>query len=113
MGYNFTRMDDGEEWTCNRPLWDFLLDSARAKGWQPTGTYKIDEVSGDEDPAWDPNDYHSNSGQGVMGNDVESMVSALKLFDEQECPKGVEKEIISGFIRWAMLDDEYPGFEIY
>lgn len=106
-------MDDGEEWTCNRPLWDFLLDSARSKGWQPTGTYKIDEESGDDDPTWDSRDYHSNSGQGVMGSDVESMVSALKLFDQEESPKGEEKEIISGFIRWSVLDGEFPGFEIY
>ena len=113
MGYNLSRMDDGEEWKCNTSIWNFLLDSARAKGWQPTGTYKIDEESGDEDPTWDSKDYDTNSGQGVMGSDVESMVSALKLFDEQECPKEEEKEIISEFIQWAVLDGEYPGFEIY
>ena len=53
MGYNLSRMDDGLEWTCSQSLWSFVLESAKEKGWQPMGTFKIDDDSGDEDPAWD------------------------------------------------------------
>ena len=64
-------MDDGAEWTCNNPLWAFLLTAANRSGWQPIGTLRIDDESGEEDQSWDKENYHSNDGQGVTGKDAD------------------------------------------
>ena len=53
MGINLSRLDDGKEWTCNNSLWNFILDTALAYNWIPSGTYKIDPDSENEDISWD------------------------------------------------------------
>ena len=113
MGYSLSRMDDGLEWTCNQSLWSFVLESAKEKGWQPMGTFKIDDDSGDEDPAWDGRDYHSNDGQGVQGEDSENLAKALEKYLEEESPEEIERKIILSFLEWVSLEGDFPGFEIY
>ena len=53
MGINLSRLDDGEEWTCNNSLWNFILDTALANSWSPLGTFKIDPETENEDKTWD------------------------------------------------------------
>ena len=113
MGYNLSRMDDGAEWTCNNPLWAFLLTAANRSGWQPIGTFRIDDESGEEDQSWDKENYQSNDGQGVSGKDAENFAKALQSYLVKEDPEGIERKTIESFLLWVCQDDAFPGFEIY
>ena len=77
------------------------------------GTFKIDDDSGDEDPAWDGQDYHSNDGQGVQGEDSENLAKALEKYLVEESPEEIERNIILSFLEWVSLEGDFPGFEIY
>jgi hypothetical protein len=41
MGMNLSRLEDGEEFTCNNALWNFILESAKKGGWEPLRNYKV------------------------------------------------------------------------
>ena len=120
MGMNFSRLEDGEEFTCNNALWHFILDSAKKGGWEPLGTFKLDENQ-NTDNSWDNSDYTSNSGQVVNDEDAHQISKSLKNFisKEKENVSHIEYETLNKFIEWLKIEDyeddgmDYiPGFEI-
>ena len=52
---NLSRLEDGEEFTCNNAFWNFILESAKKGGWDPLGTIKLDSNQ-NQDNSWDAND---------------------------------------------------------
>ena len=34
MGVNLSRLEDGEEFTCNNALWNFILESTKKDNWE-------------------------------------------------------------------------------
>ena len=52
MGMNLSRLEDGEEFTCNNAFWNFILESAKKGGWDPLGTIKLDNNQ-NQDNSWD------------------------------------------------------------
>ena len=113
MAYNLSRNDDGKENIISNAYYGLILEKARENGWEPIGTYKIDD-DGEEDESWDSSDYVSNSGQGVSEEDAYALSDALKKTLEISSLDENEREIISEFIEWLFIsEDETPGFEIY
>ena len=121
MGMNLSRREDGDEFTCNNALWNFILESAKKCGWEALGTIKLDDNQ-NQDNSWDSNDYISNSGQLVNNEDAYQLSKSLKIFlsEEKENLSIEEYEIIDKFIEWLKVadyedhgKDYFPGFEIY
>jgi hypothetical protein len=121
MGMNLSRLEDGEEFTCNNAFWNFILESAKKGGWEPLGTIKLDKDQ-NQDNSWNSEDYNSNSGQVVNDEDAHQISKSLKVFlsDEKENISVEEFETINRFIEWLKVEDYeddgmdyFPGFEIY
>lgn len=113
MGINLSRLDDGEEWTCNNSLWNFILDTALANSWSPLGTFKIDPESENEDTTWDKSDYRTQKGQQVIEEDVENLVKSLTNYLKADKSNNIENLTIKDFIKFVKPDDYCFGFEIY
>ena len=112
---NLSRLEDGEEFTCNNALWNFILESAKKGGWDSLGTIKLDNNQ-NQDNSWDTNDYISNSGQVVNDEDAHQISKSLKVFlsDEKENISVEEFETINKFIEWLKVEDyEDDGMDIF
>jgi hypothetical protein len=83
MGMNLSRLEDGEEFTCNNALWNFILESAKKGGWEPLGTIKLDKDQ-NQDNSWNAEDYNSNSDQVVNDEDSHLLSKSLKVFLSEE-----------------------------
>ena len=118
MAIDLVRKDDGERLSMPNQMWAFLLSSAEASGWKPSGTTLFDEETEEERSDWDTTDYSSNEGQSVDEEDAEALAEALTAFQGMNKMTGPEEEsILQEFLNWAQIDDEdekyYPGFEIW
>lgn len=118
MAIDLVRKDDGERLSMPNQMWAFLLSSAEATGWKPSGTTLFDEETEEERTDWDSTDYSSNEGQSVDEEDAEALAEALTAFQGMNKMTGPEEEsILQEFLNWAQIDDEgetyYPGFEIW
>jgi hypothetical protein len=113
MGINLSRLDDGKEWTCNNSLWNFILDTALAYNWIPSGTYKIDPDTENEDSSWDKSDYRSNNGQLVTENDIENLINSLNQSLTKNSFDEIENNIIRDFIKFVKPEETIYSFEIY
>ena len=118
MAIDLVRKEDGERLSMPNQMWAFLLSSAEATGWKPSGTTLLDEETEEERTDWDSTDYSSNEGQSVDGEDAEAMAEALRAFQGMNKITGPEEEsTLQEFLNWAQIDDEgenyYPGFEIW
>ncbi len=113
MGINLSRLDDGEEWSCNNSLWNFILDTALANDWTPSGTYMIDPDTENEDSSWDESDYRSNNGQLVTENDVENLINSLNKSLTENSFNEIENNIIRDFIKFVKPEETIYSFEIY
>jgi len=116
MSVDLTRMDDGLIITFSNKEWSLILETAIANGWEPQGTFKIDD-DGEEIEQWDTTDYYSNDGQGVRGSDSEAMAIALAKFEQGLKENTPNKSIFQQFMNFVQILDNgepyCPGFEIY
>jgi hypothetical protein len=118
MAVDLVRKDDGERLSMPNQMWAFLLTSAEAFGWNPSGTTLMDEETEEERADWDQTDYSSNEGQSVDEDDSEAMADALRSFQGQNKTAGPEEAAaLQSFLDFVQIDDEgdqyYPGFEIW
>ena len=120
MAMDLFRKEDGERWTCTKPLWEYILESAEKGGYKPQGTSQYDFDTGEPDDSWDSSDYVSKSGQFVHDEDAKNMGESLDKFMTKHQPTGTEKEIILSFVQWVRICKEgeedkpyYPGFDIW
>jgi len=118
MAVDLVRKDDGERLSMPNQMWAYLLTSAEASGWKPSGTTLMDGETEEERADWDTTDYSSNEGQSVDDEDAEAMADALRSFQSQNGTAGPEEESsLQEFLDFVQIDDEgdqyYPGFEIW
>ena len=118
MAVDLVRKDDGERLSMPNQMWAYLLSSAEASGWKPSGTTLMDEQTEEERIDWDTTDYSSNEGQSVDDEDAEAMADALRSFQSQNKTAGPEEgSSLQEFLDFVQIDDEgdqyYPGFEIW
>jgi hypothetical protein len=118
MAVDLVRKDDGERLSMPNQMWAFLLASAEASGWVPSGTTLTDEETEEERADWDHTDYSSNEGQSVDEEDAEAMADALRSYQGQNKTSGPEESAaLQVFLDFVQIDDEgdqyYPGFEIW
>ena len=115
MSVDLVRLEDAERHTITNQQWAFILLTAESYGWKPKGTNKFDD-DGELLDDWDNNNYESNDGQVVNGEDSEQLVIC--------CKKALNKindnweiKTLKSFINFATVSDDndpyYPGFEIW
>ena len=90
-----------------------ILFGALAYNWIPSGTYKIDPDSENEDISWDKSDYRSNNGQLVTENDVENLINSLNKSLTENSFNEIENNIIRDFIKFVKPEETIYSFEIY
>ena len=123
MGMDLVRLADSEKFICNNFFWGRLIDVALSNGWNPKGTYKLDD-NDDEDPNWSGS-YLDNDGQIVDSDDALNLLIALeRSMEENNLSEqdwiDAEISLLKDFIKWGRLtnsdlgyDNEPPGFEIW